>query len=383
MNNNYLERHFEARLKLLSRGILPPELGGKPLNKMVTVGLGAGPQGSTFHLSHKGDNPRKSMISTTIYSTEHHLAPYSIRSKFGEEPGTLEVLEDIVLTSRTIPNFFQSHTKGEQLVPAMIHCYGTCTTVMGFECRHAMSSESCKYCEIYTVGMKQKNLPRKNSNQTLIEAFKAAAKYDDIATITITSGTFDEPDLVVKDFINLLKEARAEGCTNSFHVQFEPIKDLTLYKELSQYADSVGVFLEIFNEEIRREICPGKAKIGRDAYIKNWEAAVNHFGRGNVMTTSMLGFGVDYDELLRSVEQFADIGVKSSLLFVRPLSEQLKDFVPDFMTRDFGEIKSLFIETGKILNSRGIPFVRGKGAGCVGCQGCTAMLEVCELVQNM
>lgn len=378
MSYEHLKSHFEARLKLLSRGILPPMLGDKPLNKMVTVGLGAGPQGSTFHLSHKGDNPCKSMVSTTIYSTEHHMAPYSLKSRFGEEPGTLEVEDDIVLTSRTIPKFFQTHNRGEKMIPAMIHCYGTCTTVMGFECRHAMSDESCKYCEIYTVGMKVKDLPARDSNEALIQAFKAADQYDDVSSITVTSGSFDEPDLVVKRFIELLKEAKGQ-CSNSFHIQFEPVKDLSLYRELANYADSVGIFLEVFNEDIRREICPGKARTSLEEYLKNWEEAVKQFGRGNVMTTCMLGFGVDYDEIVRKVERFAELGVKSSLLFIRPLSEQLKGYIPDFVKRDLKEISDLFLEVGKIHNSHGIPFKRGAGAGCIGCQGCTAMAEACEL----
>lgn len=379
-----LRDDLKTRLQLLARGILPPKLNGKTLSSFVTIGVGAGPQGKTFYVLSEEDQKAKSMISIPIFPEGHNLAKYAIKTKLGDIPGTLVTEHGVILKSVIPPNFFNKSNNKNKLLPIMRHCYGTATSVLGFDCKHFSSNDECKFCEIVHVGKNALGLPEQHSTDELFEAIKTAIEYDKISTVTITSGTFTTPDEIVKAYIKLLKKLKHDiDKPIKYHVQHEPISDTTLFKGLAEYADSVGIFLEIFDEAKRKQICPGKAKISLDHYKENWREAVKHFGKGNVMSTCLLGFDIDYNHILEKIEEYAQIGVKTSLLFVRVKSKNLKDYVPTYLIKTEDELVDLFIKAAGILTKYGLSFQKKKGSGCIGCQGCTGMTEANEIVKNI
>ncbi len=381
MNNKLKLEILKNRIELLSKGLLPPQFEGKSLKNLAAIGVGAGPQGKLFQILSKKNNITSSMISVPIYSEEHHLAKYALKTKLGKIPGTIIVENGVILKSCLPPKFINKSYNNNEIIPILKHCYNTCTTVLGFHCIHFENNEGCKYCEIDPVGKKIKNLPNIHPIQNLVDAIKFAIKSENIRSFTITSGTFSKPDDVAKYFIKTLKKLKKE--TNiSYHIQLEPIEDLSLLDELSKYASTIGIFLEIFNEKIRKEICPGKSRISKEKYIKTWEAAVRYFGKGNVMTTCLLGFNENYNDILKDINYFSKIGVRTSLLFTRFKSKNLKNVIPTYLIKDPWENINLHLEAVKIMAKNDILFEKGKGSGCTGCQGCTAMMEAAEVIKD-
>lgn len=388
MNINYseqkknLEEELFIRIKLLSRGILPPNRENNNSDKFfLSMGVGAGPQGKTFYIYKKGEKNERRMISVPIYPLNHHLAKYALKTKFGDLPGTIEIENNFILKSISIPNFLSKRLRDGSIISyfAMMHCYKTCSTVLGYGCKHFDNNNNCIYCEIDPISIKKINLPRIVPTNQLSEALELVTKYDKIRSITITSGTFDDPDSVAKKYIELLNDLK-KRISIPIHIQHEPLNNLELIKELAKLAESVGIFLEIFNEELRKKYCPGKAENSLEKYIRNWITAVKYFGRGNVMTTCLLGFGVNYNEILEKIDQFAEIGVRTTLMFTRFKSENLKNFFPSYLEKKENELFDLFIKAAEILKKHNIGFNRLKGSGCIGCQGCTAMMEAADLV---
>jgi pyruvate-formate lyase-activating enzyme len=372
---------LRKRIRILSRGILPPIIDGQYLPGFASIGLGAGPQGRRFYILDKENQKPAGMISVPIHPENHHLAPYALRTTLGEIPGTLVTEDGTILKSCPFPGYVNKSASEGKIIPVMMHCYNTAATVMGFSCRHFEENEECRYCEIESVGKNIINLPGLHSIDDFADGLSTALKYEHIRSLTITSGTFAEPDEVAKYFVKLLKRIR-EITDISIHIQLEPVVDYSLLEELSGLSQSVGIFLEIFNEDIRKEICPGKSKKSKETYIKNWEHAVQYYGAGNVTTTCILGFGVDHGEILNNIEDFAKIGVRTSILFLRAKSRKLENYIPVFLTKSEDELMELHIKAIEIMKKYRIIFSKKDGlSGCIGCQGCTAMMEASELVE--
>ena len=384
MNKKQKLKELKSRIEILRRGIRPPKFEGKELEKLYSIGVGAGPQGKIFKILANDDkNKSIGMASVPIFLENHHLSKFALKTILGELPGTIITENKIILKSILPAKFLSKRLEDNTLVfnagLAMMHCYNTCTSVFGYKCRHFENNEGCSYCEIDPVAKKVIGLSDKNSIEKIAETVQLAVEHDNIRSLTITTGTFDTPDNVAFEYLRLLKEIK-KRVNISVHFQMEPIENLAAFKDLSDYADSVGIFLEIFNEKIRKKICPGKSRTSLEKYIENWKEAVNHFGKGNVMTTCLLGFGVDYEEILKKVSEFSKMGVRTIFLFVRCKSEKLENFTPSYLKKDINQIVDLHLKSISIMKENGITFAKGTGSGCIGCQGCTAMMEAGEVV---
>lgn len=384
MKKNELYAAIVKKSEILSRGIRTPLYKGKPLKYFQTLGYGAGPQGNTYYYS-LNDSPAQRMISSPLIPDDHHLAEYALKTVLSEESGNIDVENGTVLTSRKAPKYLHKKAEDGTLyyskAPIIPHCYNTVTLVMGFQCRHFDTQDECRYCETTVVGKDTLKLPERFPIADLVEGMHVYESIDKVRSFTITSGTYDTPDTVVKEYITLLQAFRKKSDT-PVHVQFEPVEDLGLIQELSRYCQSAGIFLEIFNEDERRKICPGKARIPREQYLKNWVEAEKHFDKGAITTTCLHGFDVTEDEILRNIEEFAALGVKTSILSVRTKSRHLKNYVPRHIKMSGTKLADFYIEAAKVLKKHGLISAVGDGAGCNGCLGCTAMCEAFEYIEE-
>ncbi len=383
MQNSPQMTQFRRRLELQSRGIAPPTVNGVPLSSFISKGTGAGPQGKTFHMRSAVDNEFSSMISLPIYGLDHWLGAYAIQSEYDSLKKIITATNGAVLKSRTIPSFLRATLKdGTPMMEIGIstHCYATAVSVYAHECKHFADGLECRYCELEPVGKGINEWAAKQDIDKFVEAV-ALASQQGVRSLTITSGTFADNDVVVRELIDLVKKIK-ERVNISVHIQHEPVKDLSLIAETAKYADSLGIFLEILDEDIRKEICPGKSRCSRDDYIRNWEAAVAAYGKNSVNTTCILGFGEKYEKVLQSIDEFASIGVLTTLLLVRPHSNHLVNMVPSYLKHSLDDLVSLYLEAARRMHHRGLSFGVGNSAGCIGCQGCTSMVEAYEIASQ-
>lgn len=372
------ERIIRDRIALASRGIQPPKLRGKPLRNFSGPGYGAGPQGKTFHMRYPEQGYPARMISVPVYPEEHHLASYAVKTKISSIAGAIETENGIILGGAKMPKFVNKTLPNGSLFyqegRIMVHCYNTAVSVMGFGCRHFDNSEECIYCELDPVGRQLRGYDRCHDANHFAEMIEFATQSDDLPSLSITSGTFDEPDVVAKQYLRQLQAIR-EKSSIPIHIQMEPLEDISIYPALAEYAQTIGIFLEMYDEGLRKQICPGKGRNSVEKYMKNWEAAVKAFGRGNVLSISLLGFGEDYDRVLSSIDRFAEIGVTTTLLFIRSRSKHMKNFIPSYLEKSEDELFDFFIEAAKIQAKHGVQPKVSKKAGCIGCLGCSAITE--------
>jgi hypothetical protein len=376
---------LQRRIELLRSGILPPMFRGRPMGTFVGAGTGAGPQGKTYRLYSETDGGFSRMVSVPVYPHDHPLARYAYETELGPEPGTLRTANGAMLKSIPVPRYLScALPSGIPLADRgiiMSHCYDTCTSVLAYRCRHYERGEECRYCGINTVEMGVGGYPDVQDLDEFVEAVRIAQQKEHVRSLTITTGTFCGNEAVVSRYIELLERIRRVSDIG-IHIQFEPVDDLSLIGRVAAYAQSVGIFLEIFDERIRPQICPGKARNSREKYVKNWAEAAKHFPRGSVTTTCLLGFGEEYVRVIDSAEEFARAGATTALLFVRSNNAYMRNRVPSYLERPVDELLDLHLQVAESLCRHDVQFRPMSAAGCAGCQGCNAMVEACELVAN-
>lgn len=297
------------------------------------------------------------------------------------DPHTLITEDSIYLKGVPLPNLkVKALNDATTTLITEMHCYNICATSMSLKCCYFETEEQCKFCTI-NIPIENSVLPERFTDEQIIESLKLRLQFEKIRGITVTTGTYvEDRDKVAKQVIELLKKINKVTEIRP-HVFLEPVNDLLLLKEMAKYADSIGLFLEFFDEKIRKEICPGKAKVSQEQYIKNWREAVKYVGRGKVSTHWMLGFGEDFASGIKHVEDCAKIGVKVTLLFVRVGSNSLgQNFIPSYIGKE-KELVNLHIKVAEIMLKYGLHYTIGGSSGCLGCGGCAAMMDAFRYVQ--
>jgi len=390
MEKELLHRKEELykRIELLSRGMKSPMFRGRPLKNFEGIGFGVGPQGKPFWIVNPKTHKPISMVSTPIYQKGIALHERALDSELLPKGSFLRLENGLVLKSLPVDSFQALKMADGSMIADhgmfQMHCYKTLTSSLAYECIHFRNNEPCRYCEIGSIGEDLRGFATQHEIDRYLEGIGLIMAHTKIRTLSITAGTFSENrNEVVERYLTICAQVKERFPDLRIHIQHEPVDDCSIYKEISRVVDTTGIFLEILDENIRKEICPGKAVHSREKYVENYRTAVEYYGRGNVMTTNLIGFGEPLDNILESIEEFAAIGVKTVTVFVRPNNSNLKDHYPTYLDLSTAELVSYFIESARIHLRHGIGFNVGNGAGCVGCGACTAMKEADRVARLM
>ena len=386
MDKNNAYQILKDKISLLSRGIVvQPRKWWIPVRHRQSYAGGPGPQGRVYYISYGEKTPPVGMISIPVYPKNHYLAKYAISTKRSKvNPHNLITENSIVLKGLPPPpslkmNLSDGTSIGRNVLFRM-HCYNTYAISPSLTCYHFKDGKPCKYCTIDIPVSSKWKLPKVFSDEHLVEALQITLQNHKIRSITITGGTFPDPDTSLRNMLNLIKKIR-KVTDLSIHVQFEPISDLGLLKELAKFANSVGIFLEILDEKIRKEICPGKSEVPKEKYVEIWKEAAKQFGQGNVLTTCFLGFHENLETTLQEIENYVKLGVRVVILLVRPGSQALgKNFIPSYLGKE-DELIDFHIKVAQILLKYKLDTKIGGASGCIGCLGCSAIMEACQYVR--
>ncbi len=385
-------KNLKDRIMLLSRGITLPDIS-IPVRHLQSSQGGPGPMGTVCYI---GDAPgrRNSQISLTIFPKDHYMAQYALPTEWwgeGEEnkENEQENKKKVLLTGDNIfiekvpskwQGTFSNGRKVSSISKTRFHPYRTFSLALYRTCRHFERNEQCKFCTISSLSNKL-NFPIRSTNQENLEYLKIAMANNPIRSVTMSGGTFDSPEKTAREMLSLAKLIRKET-KFLVHIQTEPFFDKDLMKELSEYVGTIGIFLESFDEKVRRQICPGKTRFNSpENYLKCWEMAVSCFGRGNVWNTNIIGFDDDYDVIVKGIEKAAKVGVITSILLLRVGSKELSGVTPSYIGKE-DEVLKLHQELGKILVKYSVDNTSPKKAGCLGCYGCSATKEVVKWARS-
>jgi radical SAM protein (TIGR04043 family) len=248
---------------------------------------------------------------------------------------------------------------------AVLHGKDCLASTIYSKCIYWSSGKQCKFCGI-ELGQNER-LMQKQPHQ-LGEVAEEAYKERVATHITLTTGTPSGQD---KGALMLAEAAREikQRVNMPVHVQLEPPENKFLQLLYDAGADTVGMHIESFDEEVLKQVCSMKTNL--EAYFKAWKTAVELFGDGQVSTFIIAGLGETNESILQGAEKAARIGVIPYVLPLRPIIgtafENVSPPSPERMTR-------LYNGVCEILKEYGLD-PRKNRAGCIRCGACSALTE--------
>lgn len=188
--------------------------------------------------------------------------------------------------------------------------------------------------------------------------------------LNINSGTIKEKDFGVEFYAAMACAGRDEGLR--VYVQIPPISEDGMKLLRDSGVSSISMNLEIFNDRIRKEICPAKSEISKGTYLSALERAVKIFGDGQVSSWLIIGLEPEEDTM-RGIDAILETGAIPYPSVFRPLKgsplEKLLPPSPEIAVRIYSYLREKLEKRKEILGSR---------AGCVNC-GCCSVLPSFDL----
>jgi radical SAM protein (TIGR04043 family) len=252
---------------------------------------------------------------------------------------------------------------------ALLHSRDTLATTLLQTCvRYGNSATKCQFCAIGESLKAGRTIARKTPSQ-LAEVAAAAQRLDGIANVVMTTGTPPTDDRgasILSECASAVKSATDLPIQG----QCEPPADFEWFLRMRDAGvDSLGMHLEAWDENVRRQIMPGKAEVTREFYLEAFAAAVEIFGRGQVSTYLLAGLGDTVESLHEAARVLIDLGVYPFIVpFVPVTGTPLATHrppSPEFLRSVFGPVGQWLSEAG--MTSRTVK------AGCAKCAACSTL----------
>jgi len=371
---------FEKKTELLAKGLyLDENLRNDYLKEGIDLNFGrkggAGPLGGRYFLFEDNtlvnvvlwDNPQQSNLNLTEKEGEY----FSIRDNLiNEKSFKLKLVPN--------PQYYQPTYLTSDGIPmkkiALVHGIDCLSSTIYQKCVYWACGEACKFCGV-ELSLNDNSTILEKSALQMNEVIKVAKEEGRCSHMTLTSGTDKNPDKGAKRYVEMLKGIKKENPDLPLHVQIEPMENLSYIDELKNAgADTIGIHIEILNDDIRKQITPGKSHISRDMFEINWNHALEIFGKNQVETFILTGFGESIEEITREIEKIVSIGVIPFITPVRSIPGR-----KDLPKSDVDNLKKIYMKAAESMKSMGVNPLEHK-AGCVKCGGCSAITEAYKVV---
>ena len=253
---------------------------------------------------------------------------------------------------------------------ALLHGADCLATTVIQACGFRRGGGGCRFCGI-DLSLDAGRTTAKKDPADLAEVAAEAARAGLVSHVVLTSGSTPGGE---GETALLAACTRAVKAASSLpvHVQLLPPDDPRALGRLEAAgADTVGIHMESFDEEVLRRTAPHKAALGPDRFDRAWLEAVERFGPNQVSSFLIAGLGESDASVLEGGERLARIGVYPYLVPLRPIpGTPMGDGrppAPERMERLYRGLASAVLAAG--LEAR------RSMAGCVRCGACSALPE--------
>ncbi|MFX0059497.1 MAG: radical SAM protein [Candidatus Heimdallarchaeota archaeon] len=371
---------FEKKTELLCKGLYLDE---KLINLYKNQGIeidfgrkgGAGPFGGRYFLFENGtlvnaalwDNNKK----TNLFLKAYENGLFNVyNTEQNKEFDKLKLVPN--------PKFYNPEFKTSDGTPlkkiALVHGIDCLASTIYQKCVYWACGEACKFCGIELSLQSNSTIEEKTAEQ-MCEVIEVAQNEGRCNHMTLTSGTDEKDDKGAKRYIEILKGIKKKFPSLPLHVQIEPLENLTYLNELKNAgADTIGIHIEVLDENIRKEITPGKSHMTYNIFKKNWEYALEIFGKNQVETFILTGFGESSSKLSSDLEKVISLGVIPFITPVRSIPGR-----DDLSYTNPITLMEIYKKAAILMKSYGVNPFEHK-AGCVRCGGCSAIKEAYRVV---
>ncbi len=252
---------------------------------------------------------------------------------------------------------------------ALLHGRDVLATTLLQTCiRFRDRRQSCQFCAIEQSLEDGRTLVRKTPDQ-VAEVAEAAVRLDGVRQLVLTTGTPNSDDRGARLMAETAAAVKAR-VDLPIQAQCEPPDDPAWYSRMKGAGvDSLGMHLEVVEDEVRRRILPGKSELGLERYMEAFAAAVAVFGRGQVSTYLLAGLGDSAASLIAVSERLIALGVYPFVVPFVPIAGTPLEAHPapstDFMV-------AVYTAVGDRLRASDLRS-EAMAAGCAKCGACSAL----------
>lgn len=231
------------------------------------------------------------------------------------------------------------------------------------ECVYIRDGKGCLFC-----GLNSEN----NSNgkvfsqKTVVSAIAKALEFNPNYEINLSGGTCQSPESSIQYLSDLCRKINMLKRDAIISVECAPPKDNDLLNDLFESgASAIIMNIEVFDDELRKKICPGKSVIPIERYLSSLEYATKIFGKGNV--SSVLIMGIQPKEDIKSAcEELIKRGVIPTIMPFKPLDDTS---LSEHKVPDPAEYIELSKHVANLLNK--YKLIINPCSGCTSCGGCS------------
>jgi radical SAM protein (TIGR04043 family) len=332
---------------------------------------GAGPSGGRYFLLEDEltlvnvalwNNPNKTELSLKDHDGSFFEV---INEKTKNSFGKLKLIKN--------PQFYNPVFKTSDGIPmkkiALVHGIDCLASTIYQKCVYWACGEACTFCGIEVSLQNDSTTEEKNADQ-MSEVITVAKKEGRCNHMTLTSGTDETIDKGANRYIELLKGVKKTHPDIPIHVQIEALENLEYINKLKEAgADTIGIHIEVLNENIRRDITPGKYHLSYNTFERNWKYAIDLFGKNQVSSYILTGFGESKLDFLKDLENLVSIGVIPYITPVRSIPGK-----KDLPITNFKDLIEIYMKSAVLMKQYGVNPLENQ-AGCVRCGGCSAIKE--------
>lgn len=374
------ETALKQKTKLLCSGLyLDEELIDHYKNQGIFIDYGrkggAGPSGGRYFLLE--DN--STLVNIALWNSPKKTDLFLKENKdgffevFNEKSnalfGKLKLIQN--------PHYYSPEYKTSDGIPmkkiALVHGIDCLASTIYQKCVYWACGEACSFCGIEVSLQNDSTIEEKNATQ-MSEVITTAKKEGRCAHMTLTSGTDESIDKGAKRYIELLKGIKKDHPNLPLHIQIEALEDLNYFDKLKEAgADTIGIHIEVLNEDLRRDVTPGKFHLSYQLYEENWKHAIDIFGENQVSSYVLTGFGEEKENFLKDIEHLISLGVIPFITPVRAIPGKR-----DLPLTNYDDLLEIYKRSGELMREYGVNPLKNK-AGCVRCGGCSAIKEAYQV----
>jgi len=225
-------------------------------------------------------------------------------------------------------------------------------------CDYHSRGEACKFC---AAGVQWHIGSPVEVGEVAAEAVAEDARYH----VCLGGGTRLPLERNVHYFLECVRQIRARHVEAPVWVEMVPTALSDVAQLVDAGATSFGFNIEIWDDNLRREICPGKSDVSKERYLAIMERAVNLLGTNRVGCCLIVGLEPPACSI-EGAKTLASIGVQPCMLPFKPWDGSAYKDVPACKPGVLVSVSEAAVDA--MLANRICP---EKNEGCLLCDGCT------------
>ncbi|HVY44798.1 MAG TPA: radical SAM protein [Minicystis sp.] len=230
-------------------------------------------------------------------------------------------------------------------------------------CDYWQGDQMCGFC-----AMKIDQKARWRRIEPIIEVAKVALAENPAAEISFGGGTRLTEDKSARHKAAAIAAFKKEVAMHTCVEMAAPDTDDWLDRLKDAGLDAILMNLELWNEDARRAIMPGKSAISRERYLAALRHAAKIFGPSQASSQIIVGLE-PLDDTLRAVRAVADAGAIPMPVVFRPLPATALEHHPVPPVED---VVRVFVAAADVVREAGLDG-HGAKSGCALCGACSGV----------